>query len=76
MLKCLNEFHRTVKILLRTAYGFDEADGKKVGIARLLRKRAYKAGGHEEVTILSILMFFLSLFWSGDYYFLLLGGLL
>ena len=30
------------KILLRTHYGTDEGDTKKVGIARLLRKRAYK----------------------------------
>ena len=29
--------------MLRTHYGADEADTKKVGIARLLRKRCYKA---------------------------------
>ena len=29
--------------MLRTHYGADEGDTKKVGIARLLRKRCYKA---------------------------------
>ena len=30
------------QILLRTHYGNDEGDTKKVGIVRLLRKRAYR----------------------------------
>ena len=37
------ELNPHLKILLRTHYGVDEGDTKKVGIARLLRKRAYKA---------------------------------